>query len=1094
MREDFIGQLEALAVSVPQILQRRFRLGALDPEQAEAAIREPAALDDPRLRTRRFSYTAGAATTILTFLRTKDERGKSVLTDAIDPSQLQIICQHIERSILPGKPAGTDGAIEISEGDLGGQDGLRRIVGDFYRSVLDEFAAKQRKEIRRLCETGLISQSGRRLSQEEGEIDTHFDVNRDTLRELVDLRLLRSEPRVGSIYYELAHDTLTGPILAYRDAQRRKRRRRWLIAAAGVALLLTGVAVIAFVSRSGGPEASGAAPIFPIEIGKDVPGQLRAPDFTTIYEVAPTDDPLLVELRPAGFNGALQITTVGENVTPQSQDLGLTGATEFAVIGVGAQPHRIAVSGSEAGRYVLNVRPANGRELQFQGKVRSLRLPTNGEPLVFELGGSPDQAFVVTLNPLPQPDRRDTRSPVRPLMEIIAPDGSVTLAGQDNTGELTFPPQPDAQSAMAGGMPGNYVISIADPSGSSTTAYDLSVGSIDVTHAVLGKATPGVVNTQQVRTVFSVVSPDDQPLYFRVFENQGYGAVGEVRTPDGEVHSIDPESFALVDGNAGRYFVFVTSFGPTQVTLDAGVAQPTTVAIGDERTGSISGDQGLVLYRVETPEDAPALVDVSPDEGLNATLTLVDTSTGAVEPVDVGAQGEREQIVVPAGGTKTHLVAVTSGMQFLDEGPVATAGDFVLTTRPATVNALLTGQPLSGDIKSGELALYTVTTSDQSPFVVALASGPGRAYDATLDVDGPNGREYAQGPGLFVSDGTPGTYTFTVRTYVPDFGFHIATETLPPAGSPGGGPITESVTQPGDLVLLRLDVPDGASRFVTIATDEDLQVDAAVTDTSGNPTAFSTEPISGFGALTLTDAPGPHVVIITGVAGSGAVQVVSGSAESVALEAGSTATIGDTSEPTIAVVTTVATDGTLAVRVQPNDGASIAVSAVDGNGGLLNDSDGFSTRPTTIAVDASSGVTQIVVSVAEGRGHVTVRADRVQPTPIEPGTSQTGAIREPGDAAVYKLSVADENSTRVTVSSTSSLDPQIAITDPYGAGTQIASEGAAGEPATVCSQNGSGEYLIVVSGTTGTVGDFEISVESVAPDDTTALAECSHAD
>jgi hypothetical protein len=95
---------------------------------------------------------------------------------------------------------------------------------------------------------------------------------------------------------------------------------------------------------------------------------------------------------------------------------------------------------------------------------------------------------------------------------------------------------------------------------------------------------------------------------------------------------------------------------------------------------------------------------------------------------------------------------------------------------------------------------------------------------------------------------------------------------------------------------------------------------------------------------------------------------------------------------------------------------------------------------------------------------------------------------------VYKLSVADENSTRVTVSSTSSLDPQIAITDPYGAGTQIANEGAAGEPATVCSQNGSGEYLIVVSGTTGTVGDFEMSVESVAPDDTTALAECSHAD
>ena len=52
IREDFLGQLEALAVQVPQIMQRRFRLDGLSPDQAIAAIREPASIDDPRLRTR----------------------------------------------------------------------------------------------------------------------------------------------------------------------------------------------------------------------------------------------------------------------------------------------------------------------------------------------------------------------------------------------------------------------------------------------------------------------------------------------------------------------------------------------------------------------------------------------------------------------------------------------------------------------------------------------------------------------------------------------------------------------------------------------------------------------------------------------------------------------------------------------------------------------------------------------------------------------------------------------------------------------------------------------------------------------------------
>ena len=116
IREDFLGQLEALAVEVPQIMQHRFRLDGLSPDQACVAIREPAAIDDARLRTRRFTYSAGAADAILTFLRTKEERGKEVLTSSIDPSQLQIICQHIERvDPAGGSRRPTTTSVEITE-------------------------------------------------------------------------------------------------------------------------------------------------------------------------------------------------------------------------------------------------------------------------------------------------------------------------------------------------------------------------------------------------------------------------------------------------------------------------------------------------------------------------------------------------------------------------------------------------------------------------------------------------------------------------------------------------------------------------------------------------------------------------------------------------------------------------------------------------------------------------------------------------------------------------------------------------------------------------------------------------------------------
>ena len=222
IREDFLGELEAMAQQVPQIMRHRFRLDGLAPEQAELAIRQPAQVDDPRLSTRQFGYTEGAAQAMLGFLGARQDGGRAVLTHTIDPSQLQIICQHVERSILPTKSLPDAGSMaEITEEDLGGKDGLDRILRDFYRREILSFPSNQRKIVRTLCETGLINQRGRRLSLEEEEIGAKYKVSKAILEDLVARRLLRAEPRVGSIYYELAHDTLAAPILAFHEEARK---------------------------------------------------------------------------------------------------------------------------------------------------------------------------------------------------------------------------------------------------------------------------------------------------------------------------------------------------------------------------------------------------------------------------------------------------------------------------------------------------------------------------------------------------------------------------------------------------------------------------------------------------------------------------------------------------------------------------------------------------------------------------------------------------------------------------------------------------------------------------------------------------------
>jgi hypothetical protein len=258
-REDFLGLLEEAADWIPQILDHRFRVTPLSMEAAVKALTGPAEVEDKILQTKPFTYAPEAVTTIINHLSRRSGKDTTSVTSYIEPFQLQLICQRIER-IAVERQQTTGRALTITIADIGGEAALRATLQDFYNQEIHALSSRhQRRAVHRLCEEYLISPEGRRLSIEEHEIQRQLKLSGEILERLVDRRLLRSDQRADSIYYELSHDTLVEPVLATR---RLKGRFFGLLAACAGGLLslifstglvLIGVAGFNIESERGGP-------------------------------------------------------------------------------------------------------------------------------------------------------------------------------------------------------------------------------------------------------------------------------------------------------------------------------------------------------------------------------------------------------------------------------------------------------------------------------------------------------------------------------------------------------------------------------------------------------------------------------------------------------------------------------------------------------------------------------------------------------------------------------------------------------------------------------------------------------------------------
>lgn len=92
IRSDRISLLDDMSNEIPGILHQRFHLRALNQEQAQSAIIEPALLEGDNYSTAPFKYAPGTLQKILGFL--SNSKGE------IESFQLQLVCHRIEQEIL----------------------------------------------------------------------------------------------------------------------------------------------------------------------------------------------------------------------------------------------------------------------------------------------------------------------------------------------------------------------------------------------------------------------------------------------------------------------------------------------------------------------------------------------------------------------------------------------------------------------------------------------------------------------------------------------------------------------------------------------------------------------------------------------------------------------------------------------------------------------------------------------------------------------------------------------------------------------------------------------------------------------------------
>lgn len=268
IRSDRMSFLNRLKDYLPDILKKTYELKPLDIKQAKDAILKPA-IKEGSFTSPVFDYEQSALDNILRYL-SKDGRQR------IESFQLQLLCQYAEKLVINNQMQNipflkTDNQKPLlTKSDFGDFD---TIFKRHYDSLIDEIGNdKDRKAAQELIEDHLIVE-GNRVSLPEIVITSRHNISPSVLKQLVNSRLLRSEPNTTEGFsYEISHDTLVAPILEARKLsleikekeraeqerqeelsvmrERQKRQRTIIIIVAAAAIISISVAVWGLVQKN----------------------------------------------------------------------------------------------------------------------------------------------------------------------------------------------------------------------------------------------------------------------------------------------------------------------------------------------------------------------------------------------------------------------------------------------------------------------------------------------------------------------------------------------------------------------------------------------------------------------------------------------------------------------------------------------------------------------------------------------------------------------------------------------------------------------------------------------------------------------------
>lgn len=222
LREEYVGALDEFSNMLPGVLAHRYRLRPLSRDKAEEAISKPAGIEEEGEASPTFTFSNTAVSEMLDYLEDSNHD--------VEPIELQILCQHIEREVVRRYERGRD--VPPVTVDEYFPDGMQAALGNYYLNIVNEFSGVTRRRVRRFCEQGLVTLDGYRDSIRKRRIRKLYGLNDSILDDLVDKRLLRREDRLNDVWYELTHDRLAEAVAASRPEAMLSAlvvRGRWLV-------------------------------------------------------------------------------------------------------------------------------------------------------------------------------------------------------------------------------------------------------------------------------------------------------------------------------------------------------------------------------------------------------------------------------------------------------------------------------------------------------------------------------------------------------------------------------------------------------------------------------------------------------------------------------------------------------------------------------------------------------------------------------------------------------------------------------------------------------------------------------------------------